>query len=80
MISEVNPQGLAAYFAEAKDYGGGEENAKGYLGCTSQVPPEDHRDGFISATMFEVPRRRCRSGSTIIFIFIFYVSLMLALM
>jgi len=48
MMSEVNPQGLAAYFAETKDYGGGEENAKGYLGCTSQVPPEDHRDGFIA--------------------------------
>lgn len=48
MMSDVNPEGLAAYFAETRDFGGGEENAQGYLGCTSKVPAEDHRDGFIA--------------------------------
>lgn len=48
MMSDVNPEGLAAYYAETKDFGGGEENAQGYLGCTSKVPAKDHRDGFIA--------------------------------
>lgn len=48
MMSDVNPEGLARYFEETKDFGGGEENPNGYIGCTSKLPPSDHRDGFIA--------------------------------
>lgn len=45
---EENPQGFAAYDRETENYGPGEENAAGYIGCTSQVPETDHRDGWIA--------------------------------
>ncbi len=48
MMSDVNPEGLAAYFRETEPYGGGEENVAGYVGRTSRVPAEDHRDGWIT--------------------------------
>ena len=48
MMSDLNPNGLAAYFQETEPFGGGEENVDGYIGCTSQVPAEDHRDGWVT--------------------------------
>ncbi|MCI1857451.1 MAG: sulfatase-like hydrolase/transferase [Sporolactobacillus sp.] len=48
MMDEVNPEGLRLYFEETKDFGEGEENAKGYVGCTSHVEERNHRDGFIA--------------------------------
>jgi arylsulfatase A-like enzyme len=48
MMDMVNPEGLKAYFDETRDYGSGEENSKGYIGCTSNLPMRDHRDGFIA--------------------------------
>lgn len=48
MMGDVEPEGLAAYYEETKDYGGGEENSKGYIGCTSQVPTSWHRDGWVA--------------------------------
>ena len=48
MMGDAEPEGLAAYYEETKDYGGGEENSKGYLGCTSQVPTPWHRDGWVA--------------------------------
>ena len=48
MMSDLNPDGLAAYFRETEPFGSGEENVDGYLGCTSQVPAEDHRDGWVT--------------------------------
>ncbi|OXM85572.1 sulfatase family protein [Paenibacillus rigui] len=48
MMGDVEPDGLAAYHEETKDYGGGEENANGYIGCTSQVPMHLHRDGWVA--------------------------------
>jgi arylsulfatase len=48
MMSDLNPEGLAQYFAETDPYGGGEENVKGYLGCVSEVAAENHRDGWVT--------------------------------
>ena len=48
MMSDLNPEGLAAYFKETEGYGSGEENISGYVGCTSQVAAEDHRDGWVT--------------------------------
>lgn len=47
MMGDKNPEGLARYQAETKDYGGGEENIAGYIGETSAVAEEDHRDGWV---------------------------------
>ena len=43
-----NAAGAAAYHKEATGYGAGEEGVPGYIGCTSQVPESDHRDGWIA--------------------------------
>ena len=45
-MRQDNPAGLQRSNAETKDYGAGEEDPAGYLGCTSQVPEADHRDGW----------------------------------
>lgn len=42
-----DPEGLKAYGEETHGWGGGEENYLGYMGCTSSLPKEHHRDGFI---------------------------------
>ena len=47
MMSDLNQAGLDRYNAEAKAFGGGEENIAGYIGCTSKVPEKDHRDGWV---------------------------------
>jgi len=43
-----DPQGLAAYHRETADYGPGEEGVAGYIGCTSSVPEQNHRDGWVA--------------------------------
>ena len=53
MMSDEDPEGLAAYFEETKEFGGGEENYLGYLGKTSTLAPEHHRDGFITKKCLE---------------------------
>lgn len=45
-MSQDHPDGLRRYTEETKPYGAGEEDPAGYLGGTSQVPEEDHRDGW----------------------------------
>ncbi|MFI4912044.1 MAG: sulfatase [Sedimentisphaeraceae bacterium JB056] len=47
MMGDANPDGLARYREEVKDYGAGGEGIKGYIGCTSKVKEEDHRDGWV---------------------------------
>ncbi len=47
LMSEDNPAGLERYNEETKAYGGGEENNAGYVGRTSGVAEEDHRDGWV---------------------------------
>lgn len=48
MMGDVNPELLEAYHEETKDFGGGEENANGYIGCTSRIPMHAHRDGWVA--------------------------------
>ena len=47
MMDDEDPEGLRAYFDETREFGSGEENALGYIGKTSALPKERHRDGFI---------------------------------
>ncbi len=46
MMSQQNPDGLLRYHNEVKSFGDGEEWPAGYVGCTSQVSEQDHRDGW----------------------------------
>jgi arylsulfatase len=50
---DENPEGLAAYRKEVRDYGGGEEGVAGLIGTTSQVPDIDHRDGWVAEKCLE---------------------------
>lgn len=47
MMGDRNPEGLKRYDKETEKFGDGEEGIKGYIGCTSKVPEEDHRDGWV---------------------------------
>jgi arylsulfatase A-like enzyme len=47
MMSDLNQEALERYMAETVGYGGGEENIAGYIGCTSKVPEQNHRDGWV---------------------------------
>lgn len=52
-MQEMNPDAKARYYAETKSMGAGEENNLGYLGFTSELPEEDHRDGWITKQAIE---------------------------
>jgi arylsulfatase A-like enzyme len=47
-MAELNPDSKTRYDAEIANMGPGEENNVGYLGFTSKLPEEDHRDGWIT--------------------------------
>ncbi len=47
-MAALDPEAKARYDAEIRDMGPGEENNLGYLGFTSALPEEDHRDGWIT--------------------------------
>jgi arylsulfatase A-like enzyme len=46
MMGDADPESLQAYHEETGHFGSGEENAHGYIGLTSQIPMEAHRDGW----------------------------------
>jgi arylsulfatase A-like enzyme len=48
MMGDTHPESLAAYSRETGGFGGGEENALGYIGLTSQLPMDQHRDGWVA--------------------------------
>jgi arylsulfatase A-like enzyme len=50
---DENPEGLAAYRKKVAAYGPGEEGVPGFVGCTSQVPERDHRDGYVAEKCLE---------------------------
>ena len=53
MMDDEDAEGLKAYYEETAEFGGGEENALGYLGKVSRLPKEHHRDGFIHKKCME---------------------------
>ncbi|RED98344.1 sulfatase family protein [Marinoscillum furvescens] len=57
-MAELDSAAKARYDAEIASMGPGEENNIGYLGFTSKVPEEDHRDGWISKKCLEYIEER----------------------
>ncbi len=53
MMKNDAPEAKARYDAEGKTMGGGEENNLGYLGFTSPLPEEEHRDGWVTKKCLE---------------------------
>ncbi len=53
MMKDDNPEGKRRYSEETKNYGAGEEDIAGYIGCTSNVPEKDHRDGWVCEKCLE---------------------------
>ena len=47
MMSDIDPDGKKAYDTETLSYGPGEEGNLGYIGETSSVKEEHHRDGWV---------------------------------
>ncbi len=47
LMSDTDPEAYKQYMEETEEYGGGEENNLGYIGRTSEVPEENHRDGWV---------------------------------
>ncbi|MFM9279578.1 sulfatase family protein [Paenibacillus jiagnxiensis] len=48
MMGDTHPEYLAAYSRETAHFGSGEENIHGYIGFTSRIPMEQHRDGWVA--------------------------------
>ncbi|MGB3802345.1 MAG: sulfatase-like hydrolase/transferase [Lewinella sp.] len=57
-MADVDPEAKARYDAEIEPMGAGEENNLGYLGFTSALPEEEHRDGWINARAIEYIEKR----------------------
>ena len=53
MMKVDSPEAKKRYDAESKKMGGGEENNLGYLGFTSPLPEEEHRDGWVTKQCLE---------------------------
>ncbi|MFW5856037.1 MAG: sulfatase, partial [Bacillota bacterium] len=61
-MSDVVPEGEKAYMEEVEEYGRGGEQPEGYRGCTSNVPPEHHPDGFHAHQCLEFLENDLDSG------------------
>ena len=48
LMAEEIPEGFARLKSETDPFGGGGENVLGYTGCTSVVPPGEHREGWLT--------------------------------
>lgn len=57
-MQEMNPKAKQAYDNEIADMGAGEENNLGYLGFTSKLEEEEHRDGWITKQALEYINNR----------------------
>lgn len=53
MMEAHDPAAWAAYNAEIEDWGAGEEGIAGYVGCTSRVPWQQHREGWLTERCLE---------------------------
>lgn len=57
-MEDLNPEAKDRYDSEIADMGAGEENNLGYLGFTSRLLEEDHRDGWITKKAIEYVKNR----------------------
>jgi arylsulfatase len=58
MMIDIDPAAKEEYDLETRDYGPGEEGILGYLGETSKVKEEHHRDGWVFNRCLEYIEKR----------------------
>jgi arylsulfatase A-like enzyme len=58
MMVDINPEGKKEYDTETLPYGAGEEGYLGYIGETSKVKEEHHRDGWVFNRCLEYIEKR----------------------
>ncbi len=58
MMIDMNPEGKKQYDTETLPYGAGEEGNLGYIGETSKVKEENHRDGWVFNRCLEYISKR----------------------
>jgi arylsulfatase A-like enzyme len=58
MMIDIDPEGKKEYDTETLPYGAGEEGNLGYLGETSSVKEENHRDGWVFNRCLEYINKR----------------------
>ncbi|MCP4312454.1 MAG: sulfatase-like hydrolase/transferase [Bacteroidetes bacterium] len=58
MMVDLDPEAKKEYDTETLPYGGGEEGNLGYIGETSKVKEENHRDGWVFNRCLEYINRR----------------------
>ena len=57
LMAQDRPQEFARLCAETRPFGGGGEGILGYVGCTSTVPSEVHREGWLTQQALEFLER-----------------------
>jgi arylsulfatase A-like enzyme len=70
-MAEADSAAKARYDAEIAPLGPGEENNKGYLGFTSEVPEEEHRDGWVTQQCLDYIDQR--NSSKPLFLYLSYM-------
>ena len=58
MMQDIDSIRYARYNEEIKDFGPGEENNKGYIGCVSKLKENEHRDGWITEKCIDYINKR----------------------
>lgn len=58
MMADVAPEKYRKYNEEIKNFGPGEENNEGYIGCTSTLQEDEHRDGWLTQQCLEYIENR----------------------
>nr|WP_319509560.1 sulfatase-like hydrolase/transferase [uncultured Draconibacterium sp.] len=58
MMKDLNPEAKQRYLDETIGYGPGEEDPSGYIGETSKLPEQDHRDGWVTEKCLEYIKGR----------------------
>lgn len=58
MMIDIDPDAKREYDDETADYGAGEEGNEGYIGETSRVAEENHRDGWVFNRCLEFIHQR----------------------
>ena len=58
MMADADAEKYRRYNEEIKDFGPGEENNAGYVGCTSRLQENEHRDGWLTEKCLEYLKSR----------------------
>ena len=73
MMADVDPEKYKRYNEEIADFGPGEENNLGYIGCTSQLQENEHRDGWLTEKCLEYLESRDDDRPLFLYLSFYYL-------